>query len=110
MMGPSRGAKASRQGYTRASVALAHAPEPERVRERPPARLPVNAHTGHARVALLPLLCGWTLCGLGLLALLSAAVALGVGDAGEWPWLCALLAAAVAGFQVGRLTSTLPWL
>jgi hypothetical protein len=104
MMGPYKGARASRQGYTRASVALAgHAPE----RALVPAS-PVNA--GHARVALLPLLCGWVLYGLGLLALLSAAVALGVGDAGEWPWLCALLAAAVAGFQVGRLTSTLPWL
>jgi hypothetical protein len=69
------------------------------------------AQAGHARTGLLAWLCSRVLAGLGLMVLLSAAVALGLGEgAGEWPWLCALLAAAVAGFQLGRLTSTLPWL
>jgi hypothetical protein len=102
MMGPTKAAKKSRETYTRAAVALA-APRLNAV--------PRQREAGHARAGLLAWLCCRALLGLGLTVLLSAAVALGLGEgAGEWPWLCALLVAAVAGFQLGRLTTTLPWL
>lgn len=93
MMGPYKGAKESRRGYTRASVALRDPP------------LQLNAHTGRARIWLLAclLVLGYPIVMAWLWGLWDAPTPLPSGLVAVLMWMAA------GGFlAIRRLTRTLP--